>query len=130
MENVGLEQFDFEDWDEPGRTLRGPARLYLPGNECVYQIVGYEPVPTPPPTEPAAGPAGDEPVEGFRRPLAPPATDPPPASTPPATPAPTPPVTTTTVPGGDHPAHRADPDDDPSAAANLWSGGERHYHPT
>ncbi|MEQ8438875.1 MAG: transglycosylase domain-containing protein [Ilumatobacter fluminis] len=102
MENVGLEQFDLADWDEPGRTLRGPARLYLPGNECVYEIVGYEPAPTSPPAETAPPAEEGATVQGFRSPLAPPATEPPaPPPTepapPPATPAPTP-VTTTTAP--------------------------------
>ncbi|MCB0967316.1 MAG: transglycosylase domain-containing protein [Ilumatobacter sp.] len=96
MENIGLDQFELGDWDRPGPPARGPARLYLPGNECVYEIVGYEPV-APPPTEvPVEVPPA---VEGFRRPQAPPPTDPP--APPPATtttlPAP-PPVTTTTLP--------------------------------
>ena len=94
MENVGLEQFDLADWEEPGQPLRPPARLYLPGNECVYEIVGYEPV-APPPTAPAE-PAPVEPppaVEGFRRAQAPPSTPAPPPTEPPATE----PATTTTA---------------------------------
>jgi membrane peptidoglycan carboxypeptidase len=96
MENIGLEQFEFTDWDRPGPQPRPPARLYLPGNECLYQIIGYE-VPTTLAAEAPAAP------EGFRNPIAaPPATDPP-ATDPPATQPPVtqPPVTTppaTTVP--------------------------------
>ncbi|NNE11461.1 MAG: hypothetical protein HKN41_04365 [Ilumatobacter sp.] len=101
MEAVGLErlgeQFEFADWPRPEPPARGAARLYLPGNECLYEIVGYEQQ-TPPPTEtppPSEAPA----PEGFRAPLAPPATDPPepdpPPEAPPATEAPPP---GTTVP--------------------------------
>jgi penicillin-binding protein 1A len=96
MENIGLEQFEFTDWDRPGPQPRPPARLYLPGNECLYQIIGYE-VPTTLAAEAPVAP------EGVRNPsAAPPATDPP-ATDPPATQPPVtqPPVTTppaTTVP--------------------------------
>jgi penicillin-binding protein 1A len=83
MEDVGLEQFEFEDWDRPGPQPRGPARLYLPGTECLYQIVGYEPVETVPPSVPPA-PAAPEGLRSPAAPVAPPATTPP-ATTPPAT---------------------------------------------
>ena len=45
-----------EDWSAPPPDRRAPARLFLPGNECLYQITGYSgggPV-----TAPAAGPTG------------------------------------------------------------------------
>ncbi|MDJ0767888.1 MAG: transglycosylase domain-containing protein [Ilumatobacter sp.] len=103
MEEIGLEQFEFADWDRPDSQPRGPARLYLPGNECLFQIVGYEtPATVPPADDPAATPA----PQGFRSPHAPPSTDPPappptapPATDPPATdpPVTTPPVTTPSV---------------------------------
>ena len=95
MENVGLEQFEFVDWDEPGAPPRGPRRLYLPGVECVYEFVGYEQV--APPDEGAT-------PQPFRAPQAPPTSAPataPPTTPPPATAPPTAPPTTvppTTVP--------------------------------
>jgi len=101
MENIGLEQAQFADWDDPTPPARGPARLYLPGNECVYEVVGYEPAPTVPP---AAPPADGAAPEGFRNPAAAPTTEPPPPdttappeTTPPATTVPAP-TTTTTLP--------------------------------
>ena len=99
MEKIGLEQFEFTDWDDPVYPSRAPGRLYLPGNECVYEVVGYTPAPTVPPAEPAEPAAPPPAVEGFRAPLAPPDTAPPappPATTtaPPTTPPPTPPPTT------------------------------------
>lgn len=102
MENIGLEQFEFADWDEPVYPSRGPGRLYLPGNECVYEIVGYQPAPTPAPSEPE--PADPPPaVEGFRAPLAPPGTTPPAAppsddGAQPEAPPPTTAAPTTTLP--------------------------------
>ena len=90
MEDVGLEQFEFADWDPPGTPEREPARLYLPGNECLFAIIGYEPVTTlaeePPPAPP---------VEGFAPPRAPPPTTPQPPT---ATTAPAPTTTSTTAP--------------------------------
>jgi penicillin-binding protein 1A len=98
MEDIGLEQFEFEDWDRPAAPRRPPARLYLPGNECLFEVVGFEPVTTLPPEAPAAPAA----PEGFRSPRTPDTTDPPPPTTPPATPPPTtspvPTTTTTTLP--------------------------------
>jgi membrane peptidoglycan carboxypeptidase len=94
MENVGLEQFEFADWERPGPQPRSPARLYLPGNECLFQIIGYE-VPTTTIGEAPAAP------EGFRLPAAaPPTSEAPPVTTPPATTVPdtTPTTTTTTLP--------------------------------
>jgi len=71
METVGLERFD-TDWPLPGTPARPPARLYLPGNECIFEVVGFVP------TESTA-PEGDAPPEsaeptGFRAPAAPPTT--------------------------------------------------------
>ncbi|MFW2332661.1 transglycosylase domain-containing protein [Ilumatobacter sp.] len=91
MEEVALgqlgEQFDFADWDRPASQPRGPARLYLPGNECLFQIIGYEER-TPPAPEGTTPPAPD----GFRNPQAPPATQPPTGTVPPET------VPSTTLP--------------------------------
>jgi len=84
MENIGLEQFEFADWDRPGAQPRPPARLYLPGSECLFEIVGYETTTTLPAEVPTP--------EGIRRSVAaPPSTDPPPTTGPPVT---QPPVTT------------------------------------
>jgi membrane peptidoglycan carboxypeptidase len=103
MEGVGLDQFEFADWEPPGPQPRGPARLYLPGNECVFQIVGYEPVATAPPAE--APPAEAPPVDGsapqgFRLPAATPTTEPAPepAPEPPPEPSPEPSPEPTTPP--------------------------------
>jgi penicillin-binding protein 1A len=106
MEDVGLDQFEFADWERPGPQPRGPARLYLPGTECVFQIVGYQPAPTVPPEE---VPPGEVPPEegsapqGFRLPSAVPAATPttepaPEPTTPPATTVPPETTTTTTLP--------------------------------
>lgn len=95
MEDVGLDQFEFADWDRPGPQARGPARLYLPGNECVFEIVGFEPPPTVPADE-----AAPEAPQGFRTatPSATPTTEPAPeTTTPPATTVPEEPVETTTT---------------------------------
>lgn len=90
MENIGLEQFEFADWDRPAPPSREAARLYLPGNECLFEIVGFEPATTVPGDSVPVAP------EGFRRPAAPPSTTAPgPATTPPTTQAAPPPVTTT-----------------------------------
>lgn len=76
MENVGLEQ-GVADWPAPPAPARPAARLYLPGNECLFEIVGYQPAPTVPP---------DAAPTGFAPPVAaPPATDPPAVEPPPAT---------------------------------------------
>ena len=92
MEEVGLdqlgEQFEFADWDDPEPSPRRPARLYLPGNECLFEIVGYE-QPTPASTEPPA-----EAPDGFRAAAPPPTTDAPPTGT---TPEPPPETTTPTT---------------------------------
>jgi penicillin-binding protein 1A len=93
MEQVGLgqlgEQFEFADWDRPDAPARPPARLYLPGTECLYEIIGYEVPETVPPSE-SAPPAPD----GLLNPAAPPATQPPQDTTPEAV---DPPETTTTT---------------------------------
>ena len=101
MEDVGLDQFEFADWDRPDSQPRGPARLYLPGNECVFQIVGFEPPPTVPPDE--APPAEGTAPQGFRLPAATPTTEPTPEptpepTTPPGTTVPAETTTTTTLP--------------------------------
>jgi penicillin-binding protein 1A len=58
------------DWDAPPAPARPPARLYLPGNECLFYVSGYVPqaqpaqpsgfysapaAPDAPPTTPPAG---------------------------------------------------------------------------
>lgn len=88
------EQFEFADWERPGPPARPPARLYLPGNECLYEIIGYEVPETVPPDE-SAPPV----VDGFRAPAAPPSTEPPapPPTEPPPTGTTVPPETTTTT---------------------------------
>ena len=68
------------DWDRPASQPRDPARLYLPGSECLFQIIGYEQR-TPPQTEGTEPPAPD----GFGNPQAPPATQPPTGTVPPET---------------------------------------------
>ena len=89
------EQFDFADWDAPEPPARGPARLYLPGNECLYEIIGYEVPETVPPEVSTPAP------EGFRSPAAPPDTAPPetdpPETDPPGTDPPDSTVETTTT---------------------------------
>lgn len=96
MEDIGLEQFEFEDWERPGPQPRGPARLYLPGTECLFDIIGFTPAPTIAPAVPP--PDAPVPPEGFRSPAAPPSTEPPPVTTPPVTTVPPPTTTTTTLP--------------------------------
>jgi len=97
MENIGLEQFEFTDWDRPAPQPRSAARLYLPGTECLYRIIGYEVATT------VAAEAPDAP-EGFRRAAAAtPTTDPPTepeVATPPGTTVPdtTPATTVVTLP--------------------------------
>ena len=86
--HVGL---PFNDWDAPPEPPRPDARLVLPGVECAYEIVGYQPgaVIAPPASAgggdaeaPAEAPAegGDAAAEpqGFR---AQPTEEPPPAGT-------------------------------------------------
>ena len=74
MEDVALgqlgETFEFADWDRPAEQPRGPAKLYLPGNECLFQIIGYEEQ-TPPSTPDGTAPPAPD---GFRAPEAPPPT--------------------------------------------------------
>ncbi len=71
METVGLERFD-TDWPPPGAPPRAPARLYLPGNECIFQVVGFEPVELLVPDDEA--PPDSAAIEGFRAPPEPPPT--------------------------------------------------------
>lgn len=93
MEDVGLDQFEFTDWEDPASPDREPARLYLPGNECVFEIVGYETTTTTVPGSDVP-PAGGSTPSGFRLPAAPPTSEP----TPPATTVPAETTTTTTLP--------------------------------
>jgi membrane peptidoglycan carboxypeptidase len=82
------------DWPEPPPPLRPPARLYLPGNECLYRTVVVTPQPQPQPEAPAgdAGDAGDVGDVVQQDDEAPPPASPP-ADEPPAEEAPPPPQT-------------------------------------
>jgi hypothetical protein len=92
MDAIGLERVGLDaDWERPGLPPRPPARLYLPGNECAFEVVGFEPS-APPADEGTVAPVDDltgEPPAGFRSPAAPPPTEPvvtdPPATEPPPT---------------------------------------------
>jgi penicillin-binding protein 1A len=104
MDSIGLERVGLDvDWERPGPQPRPPARLYLPGNECVVQVVGYEPAEpaedeqTDPPADGTVAPVDD--LAGFRSPVAPvaPSTEPPPATEAPTTTSP-PTTTTNTTP--------------------------------
>jgi membrane peptidoglycan carboxypeptidase len=105
MDAIGLERVGLDaDWERPGPPGRPPARLYLPGNECVYQAIAPEPADTEPPivvesvpVDGLVGDAGGDPPAGMRMPAAAPTE--PPATAPPTTqpPATQPPVTTTTT---------------------------------
>jgi penicillin-binding protein 1A len=102
MDEIGITRIGLDvDWERPGPYPRPPARLYLPGNECIYDVVGFEPAPSslPPdalvPADEGADVGAVDAPAGFRRPAASPSVPPtePPATTPPPT------VTTTsTVP--------------------------------
>jgi penicillin-binding protein 1A len=90
------------DWSPPPPDVRPPARLYLPGNECLARsvttggnVVGTVPgAATPPAAPPAAPPAGPQGIANAQQtpPSAPPG-QPPPSQAPPAPPA-------ATVPAG------------------------------
>ncbi len=82
MEQVQLtqlgSQFEFADWAVPPPPARGPARLYLPGTECLFEVVGYEERRAPTPASAPEPPPEEAAPEGFARPrTAAPATDPP-----------------------------------------------------
>jgi penicillin-binding protein 1A len=48
------------DWPEPPPPARPAARLYLPGNECLFRtVVAPAPTPTPAPEAPAPGAGAD-----------------------------------------------------------------------
>lgn len=51
-----LQFFPATDWEGPPPPSRPPARLFLPGNECVYRISGYTAVAAPAPAPTAAPP--------------------------------------------------------------------------
>jgi penicillin-binding protein 1A len=71
----------FEDWAPPTPDARPPARLYLPGNECLARAVttGGDVIGTVPPAAPPAGPAGlVNPAQTPPAPTNPPAAPPPP----------------------------------------------------
>jgi penicillin-binding protein 1A len=74
------------DWDPPSAPARPPARLYLPENECLFELVAppttapAEGVPSEP-TPPAAPPAGEEPVETTTTTAPPPVFQPLPSDT-------------------------------------------------
>jgi membrane peptidoglycan carboxypeptidase len=103
MDAIGLERVGLDaDWERPGPQARPPARLYLPGTECVYQVIAYEPVDSEPPAEPSGTGAPAGPPAGMRLPAAPattqpPATEPPPPPTQPPTTQPPSATTTTTT---------------------------------
>jgi penicillin-binding protein 1A len=105
MEDVGLEQFEFADWDPPGEPPRRAARLYLPGNECVFQVVGYQPAATVPAA--TAPPAEGSAPQGFRLPAATP------TATPTTEPAPQPSPEATTPPGTTVPPETVPPTTQP-----------------
>ncbi|MEO6653303.1 MAG: transglycosylase domain-containing protein [Ilumatobacteraceae bacterium] len=116
-EQVGLgqlgEQFEFTDFAAPpALPARPPARLYLPGNECLFEIVGYDRNDGPA-TGPAPGPAptpAPDTVDpaGFGRPQAPAPTEPPSAE-----PAPTAPPEGTQPPSGPTPPRAPGPTQPP-----------------
>jgi penicillin-binding protein 1A len=86
------------DWDRTPRPERGAARLYLPGNECLFRVVA--PRPTAPTTVPGAGgeapapdaPAADAATERLVEQEEPPPTAQPPVEQPTETTAPAPTV--------------------------------------
>lgn len=66
------------DWPAPPPPARPPQRLFLPGNECLFQRVVVQPQPQP---EPEA----EQPVGDVSQQESPPDETPPPADEPPAT---------------------------------------------
>ena len=72
------------DWEAPP-AARAPQRLYLPGNECIYVITGYE-IQVDPNATAAAAPVPAQPA-GFANPEAPPTTVPTGTTPPPGPPA-------------------------------------------
>ncbi len=100
--DAALEGQPMEDWAPPPADARPPARLYLPGNECLARAVttGGEVTGTVPPAAapPAAGPAGlVNPAQAPPVPTNPPPAAPPAGETPPAGEAP--PTGTAPAPG-------------------------------
>ena len=96
MDAIGLERVGLDaDWERPGPHARPPARLYLPGNECVFQVVAWIRADTEPPSRRRSRPTASRPVARSRLRrlrrvrLRPPAAPPP---EPPATAPPTPPT--------------------------------------
>ncbi|HQV58073.1 MAG TPA: hypothetical protein PKV27_08675, partial [Ilumatobacteraceae bacterium] len=80
---AALDGQDAPDWAAPPRDSRGPVRLYLPGEECLYVAVGGGAPAAPQATTTAA------PSAGWAPPTTAPANpDTPASSTTPVTPAP------------------------------------------
>jgi penicillin-binding protein 1A len=76
--------FPGDDWPAAPPPPRGPMRLYLPGNECLYVVTGYNTGQLDPN---ATQPTAPQPP-GFRSPQAPPTTTPPANTAPPPPPPP------------------------------------------
>lgn len=66
--DAALDGLPHSDWAPPPEPARPPARLYLPGNECLYrtEVTGGQVIGTVPPRRATGGP------EGFGRPRTPP----------------------------------------------------------
>ena len=69
------------DWPEPPAPFRPPARLYLPGNECLFRTVTVTPAPAPEAPAPAEG-GGDVGDVAQQEDEAPPPASPPPEEPP------------------------------------------------
>lgn len=84
------------DWEPPPPPARGAARLYLPGNECLFRSVA--PATTVAPVPGDLGEDGPITERAVRAPDDPPEPTPTPTASPPADPEPEPTVPTTTAP--------------------------------
>jgi membrane peptidoglycan carboxypeptidase len=71
------------DWAPPPKPARPPARLYLPGDECLRRVVGYTPGSVIPGTTAPGRPGRGGRPEGFTSPQAPPLPPLPPPPQPP-----------------------------------------------
>jgi penicillin-binding protein 1A len=101
--DAALQGQPLADWAPPPPDVRPPARLYLPGNECLARAVtsGGNVVGVVPGAAPPAGPAGlvnPQQAPPPAPPAAPPPAAPPPSAAPPASQPPT-----ATVPSGPAP---------------------------